>query len=124
MTDRHQVTQWLNDYIEAWKSYERDAIAALFSEDAVYRYNPFDAPLRGREAIIADWLENPDPPGSFTAEYHPVAVEGDTAVANGRTIYYETDGRTIRTQFDNIFVLRFDADGRCSDFCEWFVQPR
>jgi hypothetical protein len=24
--------------------------------------------------------------------------------------------------FDNCFVLRFDADGRCSEFTEWFIE--
>ena len=39
-------------------------IGDLFSEDALYFYSPFDElnPLRGREAIVADWLEGPDPP--------------------------------------------------------------
>ena len=80
MIDRQSVSQWLEDYINAWKTYDPEAIRALFSEDATYRYNPFDEPLRGREAILANWLEYRDAPGTYAAEYRPVAVEGDTAV--------------------------------------------
>jgi hypothetical protein len=29
-----------------------------------------------------------------------------------------TDGR----RFSNLFVLRFDADRRCSEFVEWFIE--
>jgi hypothetical protein len=29
-----------------------------------------------------------------------------------------TDGRRLW----NLFVLRFDADGRCSEFVEWFIE--
>ena len=124
MIDHQSVTRWLQDYLSAWKSYDPDAIRALFSQDAGYRYNPYDEPVRGREAIVANWLEYRDEPNTYTAEYKPIAVDGDTAVANGQTCYYESDGKTLKKQYDNIFVLRFDSDGRCSDFCEWFMQPR
>ena len=124
MIDHRSVTKWLQDYVSAWKSYDPAAIAALFSEDALYRYNPYDEGVRGRDAIVANWLEYRDAPNTYTAEYRPVAVDGNIAVANGRSLYYEADGVTLKRQFDNIFVLRFDDDGRCVDFCEWFIQPR
>ncbi len=124
MIDHRSVAQWLQDYVSAWKSYDSQAIAALFNEHATYRYNPYDEPLRGRDAIVANWLENRDVPNTYSAEYKPVAVDGDTAVANGRTLYYEADGKTFKRQYDNIFVLRFDGEGRCTEFCEWFMQPR
>ena len=124
MINHQSVTQWLQDYVSAWKSYDPDAIRALFSPDAGYRYNPYDEPLRGREAILANWLRYRDEPNTYTAEYMPLAVDGHTAVANGRTFYYEADGKTLKKQYDNVFVLRFDPDGRCADFCEWYMQPR
>jgi hypothetical protein len=124
MMTHDKVTKWLQDYVSAWKSYDPQAIGALFSEAATYRYNPYDEPLRGREAIVANWLEYRDELNTYTAEYKPVVVEGNTAVANGRTLYYEADGQTLTRQFDNIFVLRFDEEGRCTDFCEWYIPPR
>ena len=54
--NREDVNRWLAAYIDAWKSYDRDRIGALFSEDAEYRYYPGREPLRGREAIVASWL--------------------------------------------------------------------
>lgn len=124
MIDHAHVARWLNAYVDAWKSYDPAVIGALFSEDATYRYNPFDEPEQGREAIVASWLDHRDTPGTYTAHYEPVAVNGDTAVARGRTIYFAEDGTALQRQFDNIFVLRFNADGRCCDFCEWYMQPR
>ena len=41
----------------AWKTYDRDQVAALFAEDATYRYHPFDSGddvLRGRDAIVVE----------------------------------------------------------------------
>ena len=40
--DRSIVEAWLDRYVEAWKSYDRAAIADLFSADAIYRFHPYD----------------------------------------------------------------------------------
>ena len=109
-----RVQAWLDAYVAAWRSY--DGIAELFSADAEYRYHPYDEPLRGRDAIVADWQGNRDEPGSWEAEYSPLLVDGDRAVATGETRYAE--GRT----FSNLFVLAFDGEGRCREFTEWFME--
>ena len=121
--DRQSLQGWLDKYTEAWRTYDSAQIGNLFSEDALYFYSPFDDPLRGREAIVTDWLAEPNPPGSWKARYVPVAVEGDVGVAQGRTLYLRSDG-AVEREFDNIFVLHFDEAGRCTRFTEWFMQPR
>jgi ketosteroid isomerase-like protein len=114
--DRLQA--WLDAYVEAWDRYDPEAIGALFSEDATYSYRPYLEPIRGREAIVAEWLGDRDEPGSWQATYRPLLVTGDRAIATGETRY--TDGRT----FSNLFVMRFDAEGRCSEFGEWYMEHR
>jgi hypothetical protein len=122
MVDKSFVNRWLDLYVQAWKSYDPRAIGNLFSEDAQYYYGPYREPVRGRESIIANWLENRDQPGTYDATYNCLATDGDLAVSNGRSTYYESDGSTLKTQYDNIFVLNFDAEGRCKRFCEWFME--
>lgn len=122
MMNAAAVAAWLNAYSEAWRTYDPRAIGALFSEDAAYYYGPFDEPVRGREAIVASWLEQRDAPGTYDGQYVPLAMEGDLAVANGRSRYFEADGAALKTEFDNIFVLRFDTGGRCAEFREWYME--
>jgi ketosteroid isomerase-like protein len=121
MTDRASVSDWLARYVAAWKSYDRDAIGDLFSEDAEYRYHPYDEPARGRQTIVQAWLEDPDKAGTYDARYEPLAVDGEVAVAVGESTYLRDDGSVDRV-YDNIFVLRFDEDGRCREFTEWFMK--
>jgi ketosteroid isomerase-like protein len=128
--DRADVDRWLEAYVEAWKTYDRAAIEALFSEDIVYRYHPYDEPIAGREAVVASWLgegesgdaSSRDAEGTYEASYRAVAVDGDAAVATGSSTYTESPGGPVRTVYDNCFVMRFDADGRCSEFTEWFME--
>jgi hypothetical protein len=129
--EREQVARWLDGYVAAWKSYDREAIGALFTDDAQYRYHPYDDPLRGREAIVESWLEDPDDPGTYDAHYEPLAVDGDVAVATGTSTYYAADG-SIEKVYDNCYVMRFAPDGRCREFTErplaatledeWFME--
>ena len=119
--DEQGVAAWLDGYTQAWGSYDPEKIGALFSEDAVYSYNPFDEPVRGREAIVASWLEDRDDPGTYEGGYRPVLVAGDQAVARGYSRYLDTNG-TVADEYDNLFLLRFDADGRCQEFREWYMQ--
>ena len=116
------VDEWLNRYVEAWESYDPKAIGDLFSEDAEYYYGPYRQPVGGRDAIVANWLENRDKSGTYKAHYECLATNGNVAVANGRSTYFEADGATLKTEYDNIFVINFDEDGRCNRFCEWFME--
>ena len=115
-----EVTGWLERYVAAWKSGERDEIGDLFAENVRYRYHAYDDPIVGREAVVDSWLEDPDAPGSFDASYSCFAVDEGAAVAVGTSTYSGSDSSAARV-YDNVFLPRFD-DGRCSDFTEWYVK--
>ena len=121
---REIASNWLRKYLRAWETYDPATIADLFTEDASYRYCPFDEPVRGRSKIVESWLKEDrlDAPGTYEATYVPIAVEGDLAVANGRSRYYEdATRRKLTREYDNIFLLHFADDGRCRSFCEWYM---
>lgn len=128
--ERADVARWLSDYIEAWKSYDRDQIAALFSDDVKYRYHPYDEPVEGRRAVVESWLgegdhegaSERDEQGTYDASYEPVAVDGDVAVATGSSTYTKEPGGPIDEIYHNCFVMRFDGEGRCREFTEWFAK--
>ena len=121
MISNEAVALWLRNYVDAWKSYDPEAIRALFSENAHYYYGPFDKPLEGREAIVADWLKHRDKAGTYSGDYRMVASNGNLVVTNGRSTYFADDGTTPVRLYDNIFVLEFDDTGRCSLFKEWYI---
>jgi len=121
MLDNATVSAWLDTYVHAWKTYDPQAIGALFSEQATYAYDPFNKPVRGRAAIVAFWLEDRDDPGTYDGHYEPIMIEGNRAVTNGRSLYYKQDG-SISAEWDNIFVLRFDDESRCVEYREWYMK--
>ena len=129
---REDVDRWLEAYIEAWMTYDRAKVEALFAEDVAYRYHPADEPITGRDAVVESWLgegehadaSDRDEPGTYEANYRAIAVDGDVAVAVGISSYREEPRGPVAPVYDNCFVMRFDSEGRCREFTEWFVQRK
>ncbi|MEV0803204.1 nuclear transport factor 2 family protein [Kribbella sp. NPDC050281] len=128
--DKQTAQDWLDQYVEAWMSYDPSDISRLFGENVAYRYHPYDEPIAGRDAVVASWLgqsssggaSTRDAPGTYEAKYSPVAVDDDTVVATGISRYREVpDGPIVRT-YENCFIMRFDGEGRCSEFTEYYVR--
>ena len=69
-------------------------------------------------------LVSPDTPGSWRCNYAPYAVDGERAVISGWTEYVAADGTTVERRFYNVWLCAFDAEGRCSDFTEYYMEPR
>ena len=63
-----------------------------------------------------------DEEGTYDASYEPVAVDGDVAVATGSSTYTKHPGGPIDKIYDNCIVIRFDADGRCREYTEWYMR--
>ena len=129
--DSTDVDRWLRAYVDAWKSYDPDEIGELFAPDVAYRYHPYDEPVLGRDAVVRSWLgegddasgaSTRDQEGTYDAAYRAVAVDGDNAVATGTSTYLFEPGGPVLKVYHNCFVMRFDADGRCREFTEWFMR--
>jgi hypothetical protein len=128
--DRETAQDWLDRYVRAWKSYDREDIAALFAPTVQYRYHPYDEAIVGVDAVVSSWLgeldadgsSTRDVPGTYDGRYTPYAVEGDRVVATGTSVYHDhPDGPVART-YDNCFLIRFDGEGRCAEFTELYMQ--
>ncbi len=127
---RDDVQRWLDRYVSAWLAYDPPAIGELFTTDAEYLYHPWDEPVKGRDAIVGDWLNpaddaaNRDKPGTVEASYPCFAADGERAVAVGQTRYRDEPGGAISRRFENVWLMEFAPDGRCRSFIEHYMQPK
>jgi uncharacterized protein (TIGR02246 family) len=127
-----EVIRWVEAYRAAWVTNDANDIAALFTENAVYEFRPNDPdPWRGRDAIVAGWLEAKDAPEdwkfNFTVlgtinptvvnEFGMEVVAAPTAVVQGVTEYFNDD----RPTYENLWLITLDDEGRASHFTEWFM---
>jgi uncharacterized protein (TIGR02246 family) len=115
--DNKIVEHWIDGYLQAWNSNDPGEIGQLFSEDAAYYTGPFDNPWIGRDAIIQGWLSIKDDPGTFSFGYEILATANRLAMVRGWTKYINPD-----REYSNIWLIKFDDQGRCEEFTEWWMQ--
>ena len=123
--NRADVERWIEGYRTAWTTDDPGDIGALFTEDATYSPYPWprgERLWRGRDAIIDKWISHADSKIGWRFEHEILAVEGDTAVVEGWTVYDRGEGAPWEEAYANIWVIRFADDGRAHSFAEWWVQ--
>jgi ketosteroid isomerase-like protein len=115
---RNDHADWLARYRRAWIDRDADAASRLFTEDAIYREQPFQEPFVGRAAIRDYW-------GRVTAAQTGVELRYGRAVADGNRVAVEwwanlqtTDGPiTLAGEF----LLLFTDTGECRELREYWV---
>ena len=86
--------------------------------DTRYVVSPWKEPIVGLDAIGRFWEAGRDGADeAFELGYELVAVDGDTGVVRVAVDY--GDG----SRWKDLWVLRFGADGRCTQFEEWPFAP-
>jgi hypothetical protein len=109
-----QVAAWVQAYERAWKSYTREDIAALFTEDAESHEWPYETHWIGREAILDGWEERETwQQGGWSFRWSLLALNGDTAAIEGTGVYDELG------TFANLWTVTFADDGRAQVFRMW-----
>jgi ketosteroid isomerase-like protein len=112
------LDRWVEAYRRAWESNDPDDIATLWTEDATYYRRPDDEPVRGRAAIVAEWLEVADSEGETAFEYEILAYGDGVGFVRGWTTYLTEPP----TAYSNLWVIRLARDGRAHEFTEWWME--
>ncbi|XVQ15387.1 nuclear transport factor 2 family protein [Spirillospora sp. CA-255316] len=118
--DRDTVERWVAGYERAWRTPGTEPLAELFSPEVSYLPSPWARPIAGLSDLGPWWdaeRDGPDEPFTITSEV--VAVDGDTAVVRIEVEYQGEEPSRWR----DLWILRFDTDGRCARFEEWPFTP-
>jgi ketosteroid isomerase-like protein len=120
VTTRADTEAWVAAYERAWRTAGTESLRELFSEVATYRMSPYEQPAIGLAEIAQLWeREREGPDEAFEMRHEVVAVEGDTAIVRVEVKY----GGLGREEYRDLWIARFDPDGRCREFEEWPFWP-
>lgn len=111
-----QTSEWLDRYLQAWRTKDPDDVRAVFADDAEYWFRPDDTdPAKGIDAIIAMWDDEPMDPEIDLR----VLIEDDAlGIITGTVVYPGHES------YSNLWEVHFAPDGRARRFVEWFMTPR
>jgi ketosteroid isomerase-like protein len=115
------VQDWLVGYKKAWVERDPAAAAALFTEDSLYREQPYEEPFRGSEGVRSYWAGVTETQGDVNLEWGTPVVQGDHAAVEWWVRM--TNGGEPVTLAGSLMLL-FAEDGRCRELREyWHFAP-
>jgi len=117
-TATHAYADWLERYRGAWVARDADMAGPLFTEDAVYREQPFQAAFSGRTAIQDYWRKVTASQTSVELRYGRAIVDGQRLAVEWWANLETTDGAlTLAGEF----MLRFADSGQCRELREYWI---
>jgi ketosteroid isomerase-like protein len=117
--DRAMFTGWLDAYKDAWETRDSETAADLFTADAAYYETPFEAPARGRDGIRDYWSDATRYQEGVEFSYEVLATTEDAGIARWHCRFTRLTSDSA-VELDGIFLVELDADGRCTEFREWW----
>ena len=109
----------LEAYKQAWERRDPDLAVDLFSEDAEYRDDPFEEPMRGSNAIRAYWNEAAATQANVEFDAERIWVVGRTVLASWHAAFTRR-ATAQRVRIRGFMTLELDQDGKVHRFREWW----
>lgn len=116
MLSRQTVEEWAAAYRSAWEAGDSAAAAALFSDDASYRSNIYEAPHSGRVGVAEYWTGVTSVQSEVAVRMGKPLLDGDRAVVE----FWTTMTIESPVTLAGCLLLRFDDAGRCVDLREYW----
>ena len=114
-----ELSTWLDAYGEAWESRDADKAASLFAADSTYRVTPYEDVHTGQEGVRQYWAGVTTSQRNVVFEYQVLSVTGNTGIAHW-SASFDVEPGDVHLELNGIFVLEFDADGKCTQLREWW----
>jgi hypothetical protein len=109
----------LEAFKQAWEGRDPDLAVALFAEDAEYREDPFEEPLRGENAIRAYWNEAAASQVNVEFDAETIWVVHRTVLASWHVAFTRrTTAERVRLR--GFMTLEVDDAGKVRRFREWW----
>ena len=113
--------RWTDGWSRAWRTEDADGVAALYTEDAVYRSHPFREPRRGSAGARAYAVQAFEEEELVEAWFGEPIAAGDRACVEWWAIVVE-NGEQV--SLAGASMLRFGEDGRVVEQADyWATAP-
>lgn len=113
------ANRWADTWRRAWPSYDVEAIASLYAEDAVYRALAFREPDRGHTDVRRYLKENFEVEDEVECWFGEPVVFEDRATVEWWATWIENSERLTMA---GATVLRFRGDGLVTDHRDYWNQ--
>lgn len=114
---------WLELYGRAWMNLDPGLIDELFTKDATYQEKPFEAPMKGIDAIRKYWNIVSETQKDVKFEYEILGSNDSRGVAHWKSSFVRPKQNTL-VLLDGILVVDLDSENKCTRFQEWWQSKK
>jgi uncharacterized protein (TIGR02246 family) len=119
-----QIRHWIEAYGKAWRDKDADAVAALFTHDALYLSKPTEPPHKGQEGIRRYWRQATRTQRDLDLRFGDPIVAGNRAAVEWWAIMRDPDWGPRRPDdavtLPGCLLLRFTPRGLCAELREYW----
>lgn len=114
-----RFASWFTELGDAWIKKNPQKAADICSKHVVWHENPLKEPLRGKKAVLQEWL------GILTQEniqysYQILSINENVGIAKWHASYTKISDKQ-NVILDGIFVVTLDEKNLCKEFHQWWV---
>lgn len=114
------VKNWIERYVEAWRSSDASKLADAFSEHVSYKVSPWKPALKGLSELEKFWRQaRSGPDEAFELQSSIIAIENKTAVVRINVAY----ANDTPSHWRDLWIITFNERGLCERFEEWPFAP-
>jgi ketosteroid isomerase-like protein len=110
---------WFDQYCRAFENEDADGVGALFAEECVYCWGPFNEPRYGRKAVARHHAGAVEHQKQLKFTFEMLGTTETVGVCRFWLTLLRTDNNT-RVKYDGIFKVTLDEANQCSLFEEWY----
>ena len=115
------LAAWLEGYKAAWETRDPEKAVALFTADATYQDEAFTPPHVGAQGIRDYWTKVTAGQRDVKFQYQLLSVKGNTGIAHWSAVFGVAEANPPTSiALDGVFLLEFDAAGKCRSLREWW----
>ncbi|HIG22039.1 MAG TPA: nuclear transport factor 2 family protein [Henriciella marina] len=108
---------WLQTFGQSWSALDSDCIVELFSEDVSFYWTPFEAPSKGRTALLAAMRERLSRQKDPVMDFEVITTNEDGGWAHW-TASFTRDGTDDPVRIDGVLKATFRGT-ECSEYRQW-----
>ena len=112
-------SEWLAAYIACQEQGNPEVIRHLWASDGVYWWGPFNQPRYGVDAVYEHHRHALSHQRDWRCQYTVLGVADGQGMARFRlTLNDDLPGEP--NVYDGVFLVRLNAEGKCTLFEEWY----
>ena len=115
--------EWFESYKRAWENHDSQAATSMFTPDAEYRAEPFEASLVGEKAIRHYWDEVANTQRDVKVTFDLLSAKPGVGIVRWWAGFIRVPSGE-KVELEGVAEFFLNSEGKCTRFLEWWNRKQ